>query len=338
MDVKADLKTGAHMAEIDPRAMNGMGMLLLSIALMTAGVAAIVWGALQASPVIITAGCLVGLVLAPILMAGLHVLKPKEAMVLTLFGRYYGTLKGPGFYFVNPFVSAVNPATAATTSGSILAEQVTGAAKPGEQVSLPAKKNKKISLKTMTLNNDKQKINDQLGNPIIIGIVVIWRVVNTAEAVFNVDNYTEFLSIQCDSALRNIVRLYPYDIYGEGADNEQSLRGSSQEIADKLRDEIQEKVEMAGLEIVEARITHLAYAPEIAAAMLQRQQASAIIDARQMIVDGAVGMVELALAKLSDKNIVNLDEERKAAMVSNLLVVLCGNKDAQPIVNSGSLY
>lgn len=195
---------------------------------------------------------------------------------------------------------------------------------------------KKISLKTMTLNNDKQKINDALGNPVIIGIVVIWRVVNTTKAVFNVDNYTEYLSIQCDSALRNIVRLYPYDTFGD--DNEKTLRGSSQEIAERLKEEIQSKVDIAGLEILEARITHLAYAPEIAAAMLQRQQASAIIDARQMIVEGAVGMVEMALEKLNENDIVQLDEERKAAMVSNLLVVLCGNRDAQPVVNSGSLY
>ena len=198
---------------------------------------------------------------------------------------------------------------------------------------------KKISLKAMTLNNEKQKINDKLGNPIIIGIVVIWRVTNTAKAVFNVDNYKEFLSIQCDSALRNVVRLYPYDISedGDGVE-EKSLRGSSQEIADILKEEIQKKVEIAGLEISEARITHLAYAPEIAAAMLQRQQASAIIDARKLIVECAVGMVEMALNKLGENDIVTLDEERKAAMVSNLLVVLCGNKDAQPIVNSGSIY
>ncbi|HAP31476.1 MAG TPA: hypothetical protein DCQ14_00235, partial [Firmicutes bacterium] len=195
---------------------------------------------------------------------------------------------------------------------------------------------KKISLKATTLNNEKQKINDKLGNPIIIGIVVIWQVVNTAKAVFSVDNYKEFRSIQCDSALRNTVRNYPYDIPGD--DNELSLRGSSQEIAEKLKEEIQEKVEMAGLNVLEARITHLSYAPEIAAAMLQRQQASAIIDARQMIVDGAVSMVEMAMAKLNDKDIVRLDEERKAAMVSNLLVVLCGNRDVQPVVNSGTLY
>jgi regulator of protease activity HflC (stomatin/prohibitin superfamily) len=195
---------------------------------------------------------------------------------------------------------------------------------------------KKISLKSMTLNNETQKINDELGNPIIIGIVVIWKVVNTAKAVFNVDNYVEFLSIQCDSALRNIVRLYPYDASTD--DGEKSLRGSSQEVAGKIKEEIQSRVDVAGLEILEARITHLAYAPEIAAAMLQRQQASAIIAARQMIVEGAVGMVEMALSKLSENNIVDLDEERKAAMVSNLLVVLCGNKDPQPIVNSGSIY
>ena len=188
----------------------------------------------------------------------------------------------------------------------------------------------------MTLHNEKQKINDALGNPVIIGIVVIWRVVNSAKAVFNVDNFQEYLSTQTDSALRNIVRLYPYD--ENDAQGEKSLRGSSLEVADKLRDAIQEKAEIAGIEIVEARITHLSYAPEIAAAMLQRQQASAIIAARSMIVEGAVSMVEMALEQLSKKEIVALDEERKAAMVSNLLVVLCGNKDAQPIVNSGSIY
>ena len=196
---------------------------------------------------------------------------------------------------------------------------------------------KRLSMKALTLNNGKQKINDLLGNPIEIGVVVIWRVANTAKAVFNVDDYMEYLSIQTDSALRNIVALYPYDIAGEGED-EQSLRGSSKKVADELKAEIQAKVEIAGLEILEARITHLAYAPEIAAAMLQRQQASAIIDARKMIVDGAVGMVEMALERLNENNVVQLDEERKAAMVSNLLVVLCGNKDAQPIVNSGSIY
>ena len=203
---------------------------------------------------------------------------------------------------------------------------------------------KKLSLKLMTLNNARQKINDCLGNPVEIGIAVTWRVVDTAAAVFNVDNYKEYLSLQCDAALRNIVRIYPYDVApnvdttGDGQADEGSLRGSSEVVAERIRAEIQSKVAQAGLEIVEARITYLAYAPEIAAVMLQRQQASAIIDARKMIVDGAVGMVEMALERLNDGGMVALDEERKAAMVSNLLVVLCGNHDAQPIVNTGSLY
>jgi regulator of protease activity HflC (stomatin/prohibitin superfamily) len=273
--------------------------------------------------------CIIG----PILYMGLKILRPREALLLVLFGKYFGTLAGPGFFWVNPFAQAFNPATRASTSGTI---GVTGEDAASQR---SGKARKTISLKVMTLNNDKQKINDQLGNPIIIGIAVFWKVVNTAKAVFNVDNYIEFLSIWTDSALRNIVRLYPYDNAGtEDSDNEKSLRGSSEEISKHLTEEIQSKVAIAGLEILEARITHLSYAPEIAAAMLQRQQAAAIIDARQMIVDGAVSMVDMALNKLSDKNIVRLDEERKAAMVSNLLVVLCSNKDTQPVVNSGSLY
>lgn len=276
--------------------------------------------------------CIVG----PILFAGLKILKMNEAIVLTLFGKYYGTLKGEGFFFVNPFVSSFNPATPNTTTGSIISDVTTIATTGTVKTNTTPSSNKKISLKAMTLNNDKQKINDLLGNPIIIGVVVIWKVVNTAQAVFAVDNFTEFLSIQTDSALRNIVRLYPYDS-PEGED-EHSLRGSSQEVANKLKEEIQSRVQVAGLEIIEARITQLAYAPEIASAMLQRQQATAIIEARQKIVEGAVSMVEMALDKLTEGHVVELDEERKAAMVSNLLVVLCGNKDAQPIVNSGSIY
>ena len=280
---------------------------------------------------------------------GLKVLKPQEALVLTLFGKYIGTLKGEGFYFVNPFCSAVNPAagtkpsTGSTNSIGSTLKAMAAAGVPGAAEREQFER-KKLSLKVMTLDNNKQKINDCLGNPVEIGIVVIWRVVNTAKAVFNVDNYVEFLSIQTDSALRNIVRMYPYDVApnidttGDGVADEGSLRGSSEVVAERIRQEIQTKVDMAGLEILEARITYLAYAPEIAAVMLQRQQASAIIDARKMIVDGAVGMVEMALDRLSQNEVVELDEERKAAMVSNLLVVLCGSKDAQPIVNSGSLY
>ena len=193
-------------------------------------------------------------------------------------------------------------------------------------------------MRTMTLDNKLQKVNDQLGNPVEIGAVVIWKVVNPTKAVINVENYKNYLSIQCDSIIRNTARQYPYDMNeGDGAD-EKSLRGSSQEIAAIMSRELQERTEDAGIRILDVRITHLAYAPEIASAMLQRQQAAAIIDARQKIVEGAVGMVEMALHKLNENDIVELDEERKAAMVSNLLVVLCGNKDAQPIVNSGSLY
>jgi regulator of protease activity HflC (stomatin/prohibitin superfamily) len=278
-------------------------------------------------------------VLAPVLFAGLKVLRPNEALVLTLFGKYYGTLKGSGFYFVNPFVTAANPAYQEAAASIAALSMATGTPESKSAAAQKAQtldRSKKISLKAMTLSNDKQKINDALGNPIIIGIVVIWRVVNTAKAVFNVDNYVEYLSIQADAALRNVIRLYPYDVSGD--DNEKTLRGSSQEVAEMLKQEIQSRTEIAGLEIIEARITHLSYAPEIAAAMLQRQQATAIIDARKLIVEGAVGMVEMALEKLSENKIVELDDERKAAMVSNLMVVLCGNKDAQPIVNSGSIY
>ncbi|RBP70119.1 SPFH domain/Band 7 family protein [Alkalibaculum bacchi] len=326
--------------EILPKTQNGMGVLLLNIALMILSIILLICsisfmnGIFQI--ILPTLSMLYFFIIGPIIFAGLKILRPNEALVLTLFGKYYGTLKGEGFYFVNPFVTALNPATNNTTTGNLSVDSTVETRVGEVNINKPNISNKKISLKAMTLNNERQKINDALGNPIIIGIVVIWKVENTAKAVFNVDNYTEFLSIQCDSALRNIVRLYPYDTFGE--DNEKTLRGSSQEVSLKLQEEIQSKVEVAGLKIMEARITHLAYAPEIAAAMLQRQQASAIIDARQMIVEGAVGMVEMALVKLNENNIVELDEERKAAMVSNLLVVLCGNKDAQPIVNSGSLY
>ena len=284
-----------------------------------------------------------------ILLLGLKVIRPQEALVLTLFGKYVGTLKGEGFYHVNPFCVSVNPAanTRLSQSGdvdsgektSLLATLATSGKQTGEIGA-----SKKISLKVMTLSNSRQKINDCLGNPVEIGIAVMWRVIDTAKAVFNVDNYKEYLSLQCDSALREIVRIYPYDVApgvdttGDGIADEGSLRGSSELVARRIRDEIQSKVLDAGIEILEARITYLAYAPEIAAVMLQRQQASAIIDARKMIVDGAVGMVEMALDRLAENNTVELDEERKAAMVSNLLVVLCGSKDAQPIVNSGSLY
>ena len=330
-----------HYEEIPAKYTNGMLMLLLNITLMLGALFAFIYGIILLANggstglaiTLIVTGALYAFLIGPILFFGLKILQPNEALVLTLFGKYYGTLRGEGFFFVNPFVATVNPAADANAPNPALSLESTSSGGNTPHQGISSKKpSKKISLKSMTLNNEKQKINDELGNPIIIGIVVIWRVVNTAKAAFNVDNYSEFLSIQCDSSLRNIVRLYPYDSSDNG---EKSLRGSSQEVADKLKEEIQTRVDIAGLEILEARITHLAYAPEIAAAMLQRQQASAIIAARQMIVEGAVGMVEIALDKLSEGEIVDLDEERKAAMVSNLLVVLCGNNDAQPIINSG---
>ena len=331
---------------------NGMAALLGFLLLYLAAVAGLIVGAVwMETAFAVSLGlvivCAVWLCVGWIPFLGLKILKPQEALVLTLFGNYVGTLKEDGFYFVNPFCSSVNPAakTRLNQSGDVDG----GAAKsivfsPSAAAAGIDLTSNKVSLKIMTLNNNRQKINDCLGNPVEIGIAVMWRVVDTAKAVFNVDNYKEYLSLQCDSALRNIVRLYPYDVApnvdttGDGVADEGSLRGSSEIVASRIRNEIQRKVMEAGLEILEARITYLAYAPEIAAVMLQRQQASAIIDARKMIVDGAVGMVEMALERLSENDAISLDEERKAAMVSNLLVVLCGNHDAQPIVNTGSLY
>lgn len=310
---------------------NGMLVLLLTIILyVVAASGVLVWAISPPLYLLCVAYLCLGWLVAP----GLKVLGPQEALVLTLFGKYIGTLKGAGFYFVNPFCSAVNPA----------AHTLLGQSSDVKGKTTNKESGRRVSLKIMTLNNSRQKINDCLGNPVEIGIAVTWRVVDTCKAVFDVDNYKEFLSLQCDSALRNIVRLYPYDVApgidttGDGQPDEGSLRGSSDVVAARIRDEIQSQVQVAGLEILEARITHLAYASEIAAAMLQRQQAAAIIDARNMIVEGAVGTVEMALARLSEGGLVELDEERKAAMVSNLLVVLCGNHDAQPVVNTGSLY
>ena len=333
---------------------NGLAMLLLFGVLYLAALGLLIFGAwqMETEQYVLGIPCLVvgilwlGIGIVPFL--GLKLLNPGEALVLTLFGQYVGTLKGDGFYWVNPFCSAVNPAakTKLSQSGDIENANKGGIVLGAQAANAGAVEavSKKISTKIMTLNNSRQKINDCLGNPIEIGIAVTWRVVDCAKAVFAVDNYKEYLSLQCDAALRNIVRVYPYDVApnvdttGDGQADDGSLRGSSEVVASRIRDEIQEKVAEAGLEIIEARITYLAYAPEIAAVMLQRQQASAIIDARKMIVDGAVGMVEMALNRLAEGGTVELDEERRAAMVSNLLVVLCGNRDAQPVVNSGSLY
>lgn len=300
--------------EIVLKAKSGWLMLFVNLFVIAAGIAFCVLSSnISTSPVVFLIPGVLLIVLGVFMMNGLKTVNPNEGIVLTLFGKYYGTLKSEGYFWVNPFCSTFNPA-----AGTLIGN------------------GRKISLKAMTLNNEKQKVNDEEGNPIEIGVVVIWKVVDTARAVFDVDNYVSYISTQCDAAIRQVARQYPYDVSENG--DEKSLRGSSVEIAEILKQEIQSRVSIAGIEISEARIAHLAYAPEIAAAMLQRQQASAIIAARQKIVDGAVSMVEMALKKLNENGIVELDEERKAAMVSNLLVVLCGNKDAQPIVNSGSLY
>lgn len=328
---------------------NGMPVLLVTIAIMVASFVGLIYGGIEleeeGSTSALFLGSLIVFTLSFVLIPGFKVLKPQEALVLTLFGKYIGTLKGDGFYFVNPFCVAFNPAakTKLKQSGDVSTHnpltQLNSLSH--QEISMA---NNKISLKVMTLNNNRQKINDCLGNPVEIGVAVMWKITDTAKAVFNVDNYKEYLSLQCDSAVRQIVKIYPYDIApnvdttGDGLADEGSLRGSSEQVVERIKNEIQSRVEEAGIEIVEARITYLAYAPEIAAVMLQRQQASAIIDARKMIVDGAVGMVEMALERLEKTDLIKLDNERKAAMVSNLLVVLCGNHDAQPVVNSGTLY
>ena len=317
--------------EKELKAKSGWAVLILTIALYLCAIGGVIFAAMLLDSsggesvlgCFIMTVCIIWLAFGWALFLGLKIIRPNEALVFTLFGKYIGTIKKEGFYFVNIFAVPVAPKS--TGDAPVIANGVVY----NQQF------NRKISLKTMTHDNKKQKINDLLGNPIEVGIMVTWRVVNTAKAVFNVDNFITFLSIQADSTLRDVARLYPYDSTDT---DEKTLRGSSTEVSEKLKALLQERVEVAGLEIIEARITHLAYAQEIAAAMLQRQQATAIIEARQKIVDGAVGMVEMALQKLSESNVCELDEERKAQMVSNLLVVLCGNKDAQPIVNSGSIY
>lgn len=262
-----------------------------------------------------------------IALAGLKTVKPKEAIVLTLFGKYYGTIKEAGFYFVNPFCAKANP------GGGSFVFQTSNIG--GKQF----RYNDKISLKTRSLNNEKQKINDVLGNPILIETIVIWHVDNPTKAVFNVEDYAQYMSTQCDATVRHIARMYPYENleYDDMEDVEKTLIGSVQSIAEEMRKDLQTKVINAGLIVEDVRISHLSYAEEIAAAMLQRQQAAAIVAAREKIVEGAVGMTEMALNQLSDQNVVNLDEEKKAQLVSNLMVVLVGNNDVQPIVNSSSM-
>jgi regulator of protease activity HflC (stomatin/prohibitin superfamily) len=325
--------------------MNGVLMLILLILLSIFSLVGFVAGVGGFMPGLVLICILLWCVL-PFMFAGLRSVRPNEALVLTLFGKYHGTIVEPGYFFVNPFCRFNNPAYEAQAGN--ITEDISVTDSSGKRRSKTktssTKIKKTVSLKRATLDNGTQKVNDALGNPVIIGAVVLWHVENPTKAVFNVENYIDFLSIQTDSTIRNTARLYPYDVFDDGLSDEdgkaaeKTLRGSSQEIAVKMRDELAEKVAFAGLVIEEVRITHLSYSEEIAAAMLQRQQAAAIIAARTKIVDGAVSMVKMAIDKLNEDEIVDLDEERKAQMVSNLLVILCGNKDAQPIVNSGTLF
>ena len=320
---------------------NGVVMLVINLIILVAfgflfafGIRQAVDKHVVAAVIMIVAAC-IGMVAVCIAFGGLKTVRPNEALVLTLFGAYYGTIRESGFYFVNPFCESNSPVYDKARSAAIKAAK--SKSKDMEVISVPTRK--RVSLKSNTLKNEKQKVNDGMGNPIVIGTNVIWRVSNPTKAVFNVEDYAEFISIQTDSTVRNIARLYPYDVVDEDNDeSEKTLRGSVQEIADRMEEALQERVNVAGIIIEDVKITNLAYSEEIAAAMLQRQQATAIIAARQKIVDGAVGMVKMAIDKLGDEEIVLLDEERKAAMVSNLLVVLCSGKDTQPIVNSGSIY
>ena len=333
--------------EKELRTVSGFLMLLVVIigliGATTAFIFGVIWldGGKETWGSIIFISGMFGWFLFGLLSAGLKIVKPNEARVFVLFGRYFGTIKKAGYHYVNPLCVTFNPsANPAGTSGSNETQ------KPSIQVvsaNIPiTQKEKSVSLKIQTWDNSRQKVNDVLGTPVIVGVVVIWQVKDPTLAVFAVENYRDYLSTQTDSTIRNVCRSYPYDVFSEDENDdnvrERTLRGSSLEIAEMMKNELQIRVKTAGLFIEEVRITHLAYAEEIAAAMLQRQQASAIIAARKKIVDGAVGMVKMAIDKLGEDGIVLLDEERKAVMVSNLLVVLCGNRDAQPIINSGSIY
>ena len=279
--------------------LNGLsGWLVIGVVLVI--LAGAVWGlgAWEANG--IRAGLVAVIVLNGLCLAGLTVVNPNEASVVTLFGVYKGTIKKAGFWWVNPLTTR-----------------------------------RRLSLRVRNFESARLKVNERDGNPIEIAAVVVWRIIETFEAVFNVDDYENFVHVQSEAAVRNLATTYPYDSH---ADGDVSLRLSAGEVAERMRHEIQDRLSKAGIDVIEARISHLAYAPEIAGAMLRRQQASAIIAARQMIVEGAVGMVEMALTEISRKNVVTLDEERKATMVSNLLVVLCSEKGVEPVVNTGTLY
>ena len=323
---------------------NGLVALALIILVLFASTAGIVcFGFLMEAEsfvigIVVFVVSLFAFIFACICFNGLKIVKPNEALVLSLFGKYHGTIYEPGYYFVNPFSGAIYPSKRDEESNAKASEAIA----KGSSVSV-IKVQKKVSTKLTTFVNGAQKVNDKLGNPVEVSAIVVWKVVNATNAVINVDNYNDYLSDQTDSTIRNITRLYPYDFVDDNNDgnpdaDELTLRGSSNKIAQEMQVDLQEKVANAGIEIVEVRLNQIAYAPEIAAAMLQRQQAVAIIAARKKIVEGAVSMVEMALDQLKKDSVVDLDEERKAQMVSNLLVVLCGNKEANPVLNTGSIY
>ena len=278
------------------------GAIGLTITLLLAGLAVYLFvaGVQSGRPIVLATGVLPVAALAALCAAGLFTVQPNQAVVLILFGSYAGTVRDSGWWWTNPFNTR-----------------------------------KKVSLRVRSLNGHMIKVNDHAGNPDEIAAVVVWRVMDTAQAVFDVESFEDFVTVQSETAVRHLASAYPYDDPDHDA---VSLRGSTDKVSEALRAELQERLRPAGVEIIEARLSHLAYAPEIAGAMLQRQQAAAIIAARQRIVDGAVGMVEMALARLSANNVVELDEERKAAMVSNLLVVLCGERAATPVLNTGTLH
>jgi regulator of protease activity HflC (stomatin/prohibitin superfamily) len=267
-----------------------------------------------------------------ILMTGLFTLQPNQARVLVLFGAYKGTVRTPGFHWGNPFYSN-GPQGASALQTRILESKGQTTTTANTQKTMGRNK---ISLRARTLNGDKLKVNDKRGNPIEIAAVVVWRVEDTAQAMFDVDNYQNYVPIQSESALRHLASLYAYDHSEE--DTEITLRSNVDEVSGSLREELQERLAKAGVVVDEARLTHLAYAPEIAQAMLRRQQAEAVIAARSKIVQGAVSMVDMALKELAAKHVVTLDDERRAAMVSNLMVVLCGESEVHPVVNTGTLY
>ncbi len=311
---------------------SGWGMLVLAIVVALAAPAVFIRGAMWADSREFLLGvlCMVGsgIILAPLsffLFWGLFVLQPNEARVLVLFGRYVGTVRDPGFHWANPF-SVIRGGTASVSHG-----QITFASEP-------SKRRYRVSLRARNFETQHLKVNDQRGNPVEIAAVVVWHVEDTAKALFDVNDYENYVSVQSETAVRHLASSYPYDHSEDGATSELTLRGNSDVVNATLKQELQERLGRVGVAVDDARLTHLAYSPEIAGVMLRRQQAEAIIAARQKIVHGAVTMVQMALNELSERQVVELDEERKAAMVGNLLVVLCGLAEAEPIINTGTLY